>query len=694
MSRSHSALLAVSASALSLIPLHAQPAGSASDNLDLALPKLYEAFRSSSNNVDRASNDDCKRPIPGETVVLADLEGPGVVDHIWVTIAANEYGWPRLLRLRIYYDGSATASVDAPVGDFFGVGLGQERPLASTMVRDSSSGRARNCYWPMPFRKSIKITITNEGRRRASHLYYHVDWKKVKDLPAGIRYFHARYRQELPTIKGRNYELLDIKGSGHYVGTVFSVIQNEPGWFGEGDEYFYVDGAKVPNIQGTGTEDYFNDAWGLRVSEVGPYYGVTVADGTGLGSRMSAYRWHIVDPIPFTKSLHFEIEHAGWTYKEDGSVRSGFEERADLFSSVAFWYQDGIAEGLAEPPFGPARLPHGNARQIEVEQALADVKAEKGKVEVQKEVFWGRNLLVLNAEGPGARIDIPFDVEEDGNYEVLAQIAHSNDYGQYSTLLDGKPLVSDVVREHEPGTTPGIEAMFDAYHMEMYVAEDHMLGWKKLAKGRHTLSFVCTGKNSVSAGYNLGVDTLILSRLGKAQPTGGERAEAMRHSSDATELGAGLTHADPFVRVAAAWRFTQQPEAAAIATAPLAAALADQDQVVRGLAALALANCGGCAAPALPRLIAAIKDPDRNVRQKVADAIGTLGPGAVAAVPALNEAAQAASEVVQVQRSIANALGNIGPAAAAAIPALERLRANLNVQPEADSALAKIRGTR
>ncbi len=689
MSRSH--LLPFSCALLFCAALQAQSAASSADNLDLARPKLYEAYRVSSNNPDPASNDDCKRPIPGETVVLADLQGPGVIDHIWVTIAANEYGWPRLMRLRIYYDGSTTASVDAPVGDFFGVGLGQERPLTSTMVRDSSSGRARNAYWPMPFRKSIKITITNEGRRRVSHLYYHVDWKKVKELPADIRYFHARYRQELPTVKGKRYEILDVKGRGHYVGTVFSVIQNEPGWFGEGDEYFYVDGAKKPNIEGTGTEDYFNDAWGLRVSEIGPNYGVTVADGTGLGSRMSAYRWHVIDPIPFTKSLHFEIEHAGWTFKEDGSVRSGFEERADLFSSVAFWYQEGIAEGMAEPPFGPARLPHGNARQIEVEKAFDEVKTAKGKAEVEKEVFWGRDLLSLKAEGPGARIDIPFDVEEDGNYEVMAQIAHSNDYGQYQALLDGKPLVSDVVLEHEPGTTPGVEAMFDAYFFEMYVAEDHMLGWKKLTRGRHTLSFVCTGKNSVSSGYNLGVDTIILSRLGAIESTGGAKAETMRHSGDAAQLQQGLKDEDVFVRVAAAWRFTQSLKAAAQSSDQLAAALADRDQVVRGLAALALANCGGCARAALPRLIPALKDTDRNVRQKVADAIGSIGPDAASAVPALTAAALVENEVIQVQRSIAGALGAIGPAAAPAIPALEKLCASVNTEPEASAAIARIR---
>ena len=166
----------------------AQEAGSGlPDPFHLLEPKAFVAHRSSSNNADPRSNDDSQRPIPGETVVLADLEGPGVVNHIWLTVAASEYGWPRLLRLRVYYDGSATPSVDAPLGDFFAVGHGFERPVRSLMVRDSSEGRSRNSYWPMPFRRSCRITVTNEGRRRVANLYYHVDWAKRARAPRATR---------------------------------------------------------------------------------------------------------------------------------------------------------------------------------------------------------------------------------------------------------------------------------------------------------------------------------------------------------------------------------------------------------------------------------------------------------------------------------------------------------------------------
>jgi hypothetical protein len=138
---------------------------------DLPRLKNFSAYRSSSNNILVASNDDSKHFIAGETLVLADLKGPGTVTHIWITVNHDEYAWPRLLRLRVYYDGAKTPSVDAPLGDFFGVGNGYERNLNSLMVRNAGNGRALNCYWPMPFRKSCKITVSNEGQRDLSAFY-------------------------------------------------------------------------------------------------------------------------------------------------------------------------------------------------------------------------------------------------------------------------------------------------------------------------------------------------------------------------------------------------------------------------------------------------------------------------------------------------------------------------------------------
>ena len=675
------------------------------DLLQLTQLKDFTAHRVSSNNVDPNSNDDSQRPIPGQTVVLADLTGPGMVSHIWLTVAANEYAWPRLLRLRVYYDGSSTPSVDAPIGDFFGVGHGLERPLSSLLVRDSSGGRSRNSYWPMPFLRRCRITVTNEGRRRVSNLYYHVDWQKMTSLPAHTAYFHARYRQAMPAAMGAPLEVLKVTGRGHYVGTVFSVVQTAAAWFGEGDEHIYVDGKTRSDIDGTGTEDYFNDAWSFRVTD-GPYAGVTVADGTGVGARMTAYRWHIADPIPFTTNLRFDFEHAGWTYNADGSVRSGFEERPDLFSTVAFWYQRGIARDQPEPPYGAARLPQGNARQIEVENLIADVTSTGGKASVQRDVFWSKDLLVFEATGPGSRLDVPLDVPDDGTYEIIAQTGLNPDYGIYTMLLDGTPTGETVELEHEPGANAGTTSGIDSYYVETLVGEDHLLGWRTLTKGRHTVSFVCTGKNPLSSGHTLGLDTLVLSHVaspahpGQNTASAEGRADRIRRlgarggaavPTDITSLVDALGAADDGVREAAAWSFTQLGRAAAPAVAALTRALGDADPIVRGLAALALRDAGSAAtAPALATLTSHLADDDENVRMMTAQAIASQGRQARSAMAALIAASQVKGQHPHVLRSLADALGLIGPDARDALPALRELQKIPRVRWAAELAITRI----
>jgi D-arabinan exo alpha-(1,3)/(1,5)-arabinofuranosidase (non-reducing end) len=638
----------------------AQALGSAlPDPFHLLERKGFVARRASSNNPDPRSNDDSQRPIPGETVVLADLEGPGVVSHIWLTVAASEYGWPRLLRLRVYYDGSAMPSVDAPLGDFFAVGHGFERPVRSLMVRASSEGRSRNSYWPMPFRRSCRITVTNEGRRRVANLYYHVDWERVPALPEGTPYFHARYRQALPAPPdGSPYEVLSVRGRGHYVGTVLSVVQAEAGWFGEGDDLFYVDGEEKPSIEGTGSEDYFNDAWGLHVDD-GPYAGVPVAEGTGLGSRMTAYRWHLPDPVPFTRSLCFVMEHKGWTFNPDGSVKSAFGERTDLVSSVAFWYQEGIAADQPPVPYGAARLPQGNASQIEVEAALPQVRAEKGTASLVPDLFWSKDVILFEAEGPGSRLEVPFDVPEEGDYEVYTQLAQGSDYGTYTVLLDGKPPSAPQL-EHEPGADVRPQTQIDGYAAETYVGADYQVGWPRLAKGRHALSYVCLGRNAASTGYNLGVDNIVLARTGAA----------------AWAAAASLS----------------EPKRPSGSVAEVAQALSDPDPVTRGLAAIELRARGKDARPALDPLMAALRDPDANVRLMSSSAIAAIGPGAAPAVPALVAACSVRDEQVHVLRACATALGAIGRAAAPALPVLRELVKQPRVRWAAEAAIRSIGG--
>ena len=690
------------------------PANDYQDALGLARLKNYTSARVSTGNRFIYSNDDSKRIMPGETLEVADLTGPGMVTHIWITVAQNEFAWPRLLRFRVYYDGHKTPSVDAPLGDFFAVGHGAERDVNSMMVRDSSFGRARNSYWPMPFQKSCRITVTNEGQRVLPIILWHVDYRSYQSLPEDIGYFHAYYRQERPARSGQNYAFLDTKGTGHYVGTVLSVVLTQISWFGEGDDLFYIDGAKQPQIYGTGTEDYFNDAWDLRDASA-LWTGTPIAEGELPGSRLSAYRWHVPDPIAFTKSIWAGIEHSGWTSNPDGSVRSGFEERPDYFSSVAFWYQKGVNENLAEPPYGYERLPFGNATQIAVEDSIDRVTTEKGTASVLRDVDWAKDILLFKAEGVGSKINVPLDIAEDGRYEIVADLAEASDYGDYIVLFDGEPTNVDT---RKPATSeiplPGPE-VFHNYLTELYVARDRTLGMFNLNKGRHTLTFVCQGKDPRSVGYNLGINDVVLEKVptataeeeawGRDEGVGAavtsvvyrgrplsfyvgklkseretERVHAIRAIGQFGKDGAGavaevtatLTDSNPEMRGAAADALGEIGSASAPVVAGLVKTLTDPDARVRGLAAIALQRMGGKAVAAIPALIRALNDPVNYVRAPAAAALGAMGTAAGEAAHPLAERLLLKNEDGFVLASVAYALGDIGPAAKEAIPALRQ----------------------
>ena len=245
---------------------------------------------------------------PGETAVLAEIKGPGAIHHIWVTIAAEPFYGQKLI-LRMHWDGEKSPSVEVPIGDFFGVGHGLNRNFSSIPINCSSEGRARNCYWYMPFAKSALVTVTNEGSRRVGAFYYYIDYREFPSAAPQTPYFHAQYRQEMPCKPNENYLILEATGHGHYVGCILSILQRAMGWWGEGDDMIYVDGEKFPSLHGTGSEDYFSDAWGMREDE-NPFYGCPLQeDDFQVGSKATVYRFHIPDPIPFKKSILVTIEH-------------------------------------------------------------------------------------------------------------------------------------------------------------------------------------------------------------------------------------------------------------------------------------------------------------------------------------------------------------------------------------------------
>src|SRR5215469_14836321 len=376
----------------------------------LEVLKDFHAMRASSSDPNWRNGNADSRPIPpGATLTLAELKGPGRIVHFWNTIADNEPYYSRLLTLRIYWDGETNPSVECPIGDFFGIGHGVDQPYTSLPVRVTSNGRGRNCYWPMPFKKSARITVTNEGRQRCGAFYYYLDWQKLPSLPKDSAYFHAMYRQEFPCEMGHNYLLADIHGRGQYVGTVLSVYASSPGWFGEGDDFFFIDGEKEPSLRGTGTEDYFCDGWGFRQQD-GPFYGAPLWEGTGTGDQTSVYRWHIPDPVAFKKSLRVEIEHKGSQVFPDGK-RSGFIERDDLFSSVAFWYQTEPHKPWPPLPPGPARLPFHEEVLLTSHKAIDGAKHSDAPLEVQRVGAAGAEQLWFKPNNDSGWLEVTFGTE-------------------------------------------------------------------------------------------------------------------------------------------------------------------------------------------------------------------------------------------------------------------------------------------
>jgi hypothetical protein len=280
------------------------------------------------------------------TFTIAEIDGPGSIQHIWMTPTGN---W-RFSIIRFYWDDEKEPSVECPVGDFFGMGWGKYAKLTSLAV-NVNPGSAFNCYWPMPFRKKCRITMENINTEDMI-LFYQVDYI-LTEVPADAAYFHAQFRRTNPLPYKQDYTLIDgIKGKGHYVGTYMAWGVHNNGWWGEGEIKFFMDGdTDFPTICGTGTEDYFCGSYdfdtrkkistGVEVVDYTefntPYAGLPqVIRGDGhyqVMQRFGMYRWHINDPIRFEKDLRVTIQALGW--RNDGR----YLPLQDDIASVVFWYQ-------------------------------------------------------------------------------------------------------------------------------------------------------------------------------------------------------------------------------------------------------------------------------------------------------------------------------------------------------------------
>jgi hypothetical protein len=291
-------------------------------------------------------------------VTLADIEGPGAIQHFWLTVHP---AWWRRIVLRFFWDDEDTPSVEAPLGDFFCNGWCVRCNIASLPVAVNPAG-GFNSYWEMPFHKRARITIENVSPEECRGLYYQITYA-LTDIPDDVAYFHAQWRRNQPLPYGQVHTLLDgVRGQGHYVGTYLAWGVNNNGWWGEGEIKFYIDGdQEFPTICGTGTEDYFGGAWDFEQPQgqycvfSAPFSGlpqVIKADGLYQSQqRFGMYRWHVMDPIRFQHDLRVTIQALGW--RSEGR----YLPLQDDIASTAFWYQ-------AEPHAPFPTLPDRNGLEV------------------------------------------------------------------------------------------------------------------------------------------------------------------------------------------------------------------------------------------------------------------------------------------------------------------------------------------
>lgn len=295
----------------------------------------------------------------GETVVIMDQAGPGVIRHMWFTLHSR---WYRDLIIRAYWERQAAPSVECPIGDFLCCSWnGRQKILAHPINVNPDGGM--NIYFPMPFHRHARITVENDSAEDLPHFFYTINYT-LEPVSTDALHFHAHWRRSNPLAYGTDYLMVDdIQGHGHYVGTFLSWQQNHAGWWGEGEIKMFLDGdGPYPTICGTGTEDYFGGAWCFDgESFSAPFFGFQQVSGRSgqVGARMTLYRFHVHDPVFFKSALRVAIQALGWRSEKR------YMPLQDDIASVVYWYQT-----LPHAPF--PELPGRHAREISDPSVASD----------------------------------------------------------------------------------------------------------------------------------------------------------------------------------------------------------------------------------------------------------------------------------------------------------------------------------
>jgi len=440
-----------------------------------AAPRLDEVFATSTLE-------------PGRSVERRH-EGPATIRMLAVRPEADDLRAAlRSIRLRAFFDDARSPSIDSPLGDFFGTAP-DFTPFATYPIGVTKGGIGW-CRFPMPFERSVRLEIANEGEStvRVAHAV------RFEPGPAPPLRFHAKWRQwrDLSTRPFSDLVLLDAGGPGRFVGCAFSIRNPVRTWWGEGDEHAWVDGEDFPSTFGTGTEDYFGYAWGSPEPFESAFHAQSRCDGPGTRGFTSLARLHLGDSIPFRERLRFEIEMWHWADCE-----------VDV-ATVAYWYAaPGAGDAIEALPAAAARLPREVPAvaslypdAIEGEIVLVDARASGGRLQAQDLAGfgqgWSRDEQLWWTEGkPGDTLAIPFEVAAAATYSLRAQLTRAEDYGIVQISVDGRTLGDPI----------------DLYNDAVVGTGDLDLGGLRLEAGAHTLLFSILGANPKAVpAYMFGLD--------------------------------------------------------------------------------------------------------------------------------------------------------------------------------------------
>ena len=447
----------------------------------LPYPKHGKQYLVSSRD-STGRNNDRITIAPGATATILNVSGPAIITRIWFTVDSRDPDFLRRIVLKMYWDDEEKPSVNVPIGDFFGCGF-EYTHYISQYLGMTSGGYI--CYFPMPFEKAAKIEVVNETTQEVYAFYYQINYIKLDGyLDRSVGYFHAAWNRDIRTDYDSNYILLEASGQGHIVGVNMQMQSYDGGFsFLEGNEMIYVDGEKKPSIEGTGTEDYFSSGWYFNQGEfAGPYHGMILKDDS-LG-RISAYRLHIMDPIPFRKHILFTIEHG-----------HGNKEIAD-YSSTVYWYQLEDHNQLPSLPKAGKRValqqitPNDLVEAEDLHISLDTLKSEVIDVsDLSPDWSGGKHLIIYSNKGSDVTIAMKEMFEEGYNMDLY--YSTGPDFGNVDIYSQGVKLAS-----------------FNGY--SPIVKAGGKVSITKLLPfyGKLDLVLKVTGKSPLSMGYLIGLDGL------------------------------------------------------------------------------------------------------------------------------------------------------------------------------------------